>query len=61
MKEKKLLIAAITALVGAAGYLIIRRLRAEDFSWPKSAPQLDIDNPGSQDDFPKPPAESGLG
>lgn len=28
---------------------------------PKGAPQLDITNPGSQDDFPKPPMESELG
>jgi hypothetical protein len=25
------------------------------------APQLDIDNPGTQDDFPKPPIESEIG
>lgn len=28
---------------------------------PKNAPQLDIENPGSQDDFPKPPMESEIG
>ena len=28
---------------------------------PKGAPQLDIENPGSQHDFPKPPMESELG
>ncbi|MFN2457068.1 MAG: hypothetical protein ABR502_02595 [Chitinophagaceae bacterium] len=27
----------------------------------RKAPQLDLDNPGSQDDFPKPPIESEIG
>jgi hypothetical protein len=27
----------------------------------KKAPQLDLDNPGSQDDFPKPPMVSDIG
>ncbi|HUQ97790.1 MAG TPA: hypothetical protein VM010_08995 [Chitinophagaceae bacterium] len=27
----------------------------------RRAPQLNLDNPGSQDDFPKPPMESEIG
>jgi hypothetical protein len=41
-------------------FLIKIRRNNEDKP-PKGAPQLDIENPGSQDNFPKPPMESELG
>lgn len=58
MKKKDLPIAGIAALVIAATVLVIKKLRDMDKG---RVPQLDIHNPGSQDEFPKPPMESEMG
>ncbi|MDQ3682575.1 MAG: hypothetical protein M3352_05820 [Bacteroidota bacterium] len=63
MKNKKLLlVGAATLAIAAAAILYIKK--KEELSYenpPKKAPQLDIENPGSQDDFPKPPMASEMG
>lgn len=65
MKKKNILIAGIASLVviAATTYLVIKRKteRHSDIP-PAGAPQLDIDNPGDQSDFPAgPSAEPELG
>lgn len=60
--EKILLVGAATVAIAVAAILYMRK--KEEFDTedpPKRAPQLDIANPGSQDDFPKPPMESDMG
>ena len=37
------------------------QLSPEGTGIPKNAPQLDLQNPGDQSDFPKPPSESEVG
>ncbi|HVG13950.1 MAG TPA: hypothetical protein VM935_03280 [Chitinophagaceae bacterium] len=63
MKHKNIwLIAATGVLATAITILFIRKDKGYRHERPpKGAPQLDITNPGSQDDFPKPPIESELG
>lgn len=58
MKKKDLPIIGIAALVITATVVIIKKIRDLDIG---KAPQLDIHNPGSQDDFPKPPTEGEMG
>jgi LPXTG-motif cell wall-anchored protein len=50
------LIAAATAI-----FLVKKNKSNNTNKPPKKAPQLDIENPGSQDDFPNPPMESEIG
>ncbi len=59
--EKMLLVGAATVAIAAAAILYIRKKEELSNDYPKRAPQLDIENPGSQDDFPKPPMESAMG
>ena len=63
MKNKnKWLIAIGTLVTAAAAMFLIKKnkINNEDKP-PKKAPQLDLNNPGSQDDFPNPPMESEIG
>ena len=58
---KPLIIGVLASLVaGLATLFIVKKKGGKDL-FAKKPPQLDIDNPGTQDDFPKPPAESELG
>jgi hypothetical protein len=60
--EKMLLVGAATVAIAAAAILYMRK--KEEISYdnpPKRAPQLDLENPGTQDNFPKPPMESDMG
>jgi hypothetical protein len=65
MKKKNVVIAGIAGLVviAATAFLVIsRRNRQKEETPPKKAPQLDLDNPGDQSDFPAgPTGESELG
>jgi len=63
MKNKNTwLIVATGLLATAVTIFFIRKNQGyRNEKPPKGAPQLDITNPGSQDDFPKPPIESELG
>jgi len=63
MKNKKLiLMGAATLAIAAAAILYMKKKEELDYeSPPKRAPQLDIENPGSQHNFPKPPMESDMG
>ena len=63
MKNKNKWLLVVGGLVAAAASLfIIKKLKSGDEDKPpKGAPQLDIENPGSQHDFPKPPMESEIG
>ena len=47
----------------AAGYWLWRcsREKKHHDKPPRKAPQIKLENPGSQDDFPKPPMESEIG
>ncbi len=62
-KPPKPLIVGILAALGAGLITIfLLRKKAEEKEKPsKKAPQLDLDNPGSQDEFPKAPIESEIG
>jgi len=63
MKNKKLiLLGAATLAVAAAAILYMKKKEELDYETPSNrAPQLDIENPGSQHNFPKPPMESDMG
>ena len=63
MNNKNKWLIAIGALVaGAASVFLIKKAKTnKEDKPPKGAPQLDLENPGSQDHFPKPPMESELG
>lgn len=65
MKKKNIVIAGIASLVvvAAAAFLVVRNQKERRGELPPSdAPQLDIDNPGDQSDFPAGPSgEPGLG
>ena len=50
--------------IGATAYIIYRRRQAaarNESAPPHNAPQLDVDNPGSQDEFLTAPSTSALG
>jgi hypothetical protein len=63
MKHRNRRLIGIGSLLAvAASVFVFRRNRNQDQEKPpKRAPQLNIENPGSQDDFPKPPMESEIG
>lgn len=65
MKKKNILIASVASLVVIAttAYLVIRRRQEKKGDIPpRNAPQLNIDNPGEQSDFPAGPSvEEELG
>lgn len=65
MKKKNILIAGVASLavIAATAYLVIRKRKEETGEWPPhSAPQLDVNNPGDQSDFPSAPTgEAELG
>jgi hypothetical protein len=61
-KKNKLLIGAVGLLAAVAAILLFKKNKtSSEEKPPKGAPQLDLENPGSQDDFPKPPMESEIG
>ena len=45
----------------AAAYLLLQEKKNGGEKPPKNAPQLDIDNPGTQADFPSSATESEVG
>lgn len=63
--EKALWITLSGLVAGAAAAFIIwkktKGARYQHEKPPRKAPQLKLENPGSQDDFPKPPMESEVG
>ena len=63
MKNKnKWMIGAIGVLTAVATIFLIKKTKtSSEEKPPKGAPQLDLENPGSQDDFPKPPMKSEIG
>jgi hypothetical protein len=61
-KKNKLLIGAVGLLAAVATILLFKKNKTgSEERPPRGAPQLDLENPGSQDDFPKPPMESEIG
>jgi LPXTG-motif cell wall-anchored protein len=66
MKKKNIWMIATGAVAAlAGGLLFIKKKKAENNDDtekpPKDAPQLNIQNPGSQDDFPSAARESEIG
>ena len=63
MKKKNILLIAVGTLAAAAATLFMVKKYGRNGTEkpPRKAPQLPIENPGSQDEFPKPPIESELG
>jgi LPXTG-motif cell wall-anchored protein len=63
MKNKNLLLAGIGVLLaGAAAVLFLKKKNEnKDEKPPKNAPQLDIENPGSHEEFPTAATESEVG
>jgi LPXTG-motif cell wall-anchored protein len=66
MKKKNIWMIATGAVAAlAGGLLFIKKKKAEKNNDiekpPKDAPQLNIQNPGTQDDFPKAARESDIG
>lgn len=58
---KPLIIGMLTSLATGILTLVLLKRSANKRDLPKGAPQLDVRNPGTQDDFPKPPMESEIG
>ena len=63
MTNKNKWLLAIGGLVAtaAAVFVIKKNKPCNEDKPPKGAPQLDIENPGSQHEFPKSPMESEIG
>ena len=61
MKSKDIWLLGVGLLVAGAAALWIIKNSGDDEKPPKGAPQLDVENPGTQDDFPKRPVEFGVG
>ncbi|WP_121353768.1 hypothetical protein [Flavisolibacter nicotianae] len=58
MKKNEILVAALGGLIAAAGlYLLWNRNRYHGDKPPAKAPQLELDNPGEQSEFPSAPHE----
>ena len=65
MKKKNAIILGIGAALALAGsvFMIWKKKQQVDNEEkpPKDAPQLNIENPGTQDEFPSSPTESEIG
>jgi LPXTG-motif cell wall-anchored protein len=63
MKKKNMIIAGIGAIIAAAAsvFFLKKRKNNGEQKPPKKAPQLDLENPGDQSNFPKSASESDLG
>jgi hypothetical protein len=61
MNKNKWVILTGSLVIAATTMFLVKIRRNNEDKPPKGAPQLDIENPGSQDNFPKPPMESELG
>ncbi len=62
MKKKHVLLIGIgAALAAAASYFLLRRRNAGTEKPPKNAPQVKVNNPGDQSEFPKAASDSELG
>jgi len=63
MTNKNKWLIAIGSLIAtaAAVFFIKKNIAGNENTPPKGAPQLDIENPGSQHEFPKSPMESDVG
>jgi hypothetical protein len=62
MKKKNILLLSIAgiAAVGVAIFGLRKYKFSQEGKPPRKAPQLDIDNPGSQSEFPKQPDETNM-
>lgn len=63
MKKKNLFIIGIGAVMAAAAALFFIRKKKQnaDEKPPEKAPQISVDNPGEQSEFPTTASESDLG
>ena len=64
MRHKNFLLVGIGALVAGIATILYLKKRKEaegEEKPPKNAPQLDIENPGTQSDFPSSATESEVG
>ncbi len=62
MKKKDMILAALgIASVSIFLLLVLDKKDNKHPAPPKGAPQLDIKNPGNQDEFPNAPLESEIG
>ena len=63
MKKKNLLWVGIGAALATAAalFLVNRNKKEENKKPPKNAPQVPVENPGDQSDFPQSASESELG
>jgi len=61
MKKKHILLIGLGAALAAAGLLLWSRVKEEKEKPPRKAPQVPVNNPGDQSDFPNAASESELG
>ncbi|MBD0331020.1 MAG: ammonium transporter [Chitinophagaceae bacterium] len=62
-KKKNILLVAIGGVLALAAsvFVIKRKSKSATKAPPKNAPQMSINNPGSQAEFPTSPSESEIG
>ncbi len=60
-KKAAVIITGVIVALAAAFFYLRKKHTTKDEKPSKRAPQLNIVNPGTQDDFPSPPAVSGIG
>jgi LPXTG-motif cell wall-anchored protein len=63
MKKKNWILVGVGAMAAVAAVFFIRKNKKDSGNEtpPKKAPQLDIENPGTQSEFPVAPGESRVG
>jgi len=61
MKNKNVLVGIGALVATAVALFVVRKKKADASRPPKKAPQLHIENPGSQDNFPTSAVESEIG
>lgn len=63
MKKKNIILVGIGAALATAAtfFFLKKRKNGDEEKPPKKAPQLEVENPGDQSEFPKSASESELG
>ena len=61
MKKKNIILVGIGAALVGAAYFFLKKRKQNEEKPSKNAPQVPVENPGDQSEFPKSASESELG